>query len=99
MVNINWLRRRRRHAETDSVLFFAQIAGSGPDNYLELLRKAAGVAPGGSPAACLERDYAIQIVINGEIATAKFRLFKAGAWIAVGGVLVVAGRAVFHVLG
>jgi hypothetical protein len=99
VVNINWLRQRHRHAQTDSVLFFGQIAGADPDTYLQLLRKAAGVGTGSSPGARLERDYAIQIVINAEIATAKFRLFKAGAWIAVGAVSVVAARAVYHLLG
>lgn len=98
VVNIDWLRRRGKHTDTRSVLFFAEIAGSDPGSYLELLRKAAGLGAEAPPPTRLERDYAIQIVVNSEIATAKFRLFKAGAWIALVGVGVVALRALLHVI-
>lgn len=57
-----------------SVLFFAQIAGSKPEAYLDEFRVAVG-EPGGSTP--LELDYAGQIVANSEIAVLKLRLFEA----------------------
>lgn len=99
VLEIDWLKLKRKHGHADSVLYFGQIAGCTPASYLAALRAAAGVPTDAAPPTRLEHDYAAQIVINAGIATAKFRLFKVGAWIAAAAVVVVASVAAAQALG
>lgn len=73
----NAARRRERSLRTMSkpnMLFFADIAGSDPEAYLNEFRLAVGSTSGGT---LLELDYAREIVANAEIAVLKLRLFEA----------------------
>jgi hypothetical protein len=98
VLDVDWMRLKRKHGRVASVIYFGHIAGVTPNSYLDALREAAGLGTDAPPPTRLERDYAAQIVINAEIATAKFRLFTVAAFLVAAAVLVVAGRALVHVL-
>ena len=76
--------RRREHTRrimsNSHLLFFADIAGSDPEAYLNEFRLAVGETSG---KTLLELDYAREIVANAEIAVQKLRLFEAGVLVSV----------------
>jgi hypothetical protein len=94
VLDVDFLRLKRKHGKVDSLLYFGAIAGCSGDSYLESLRSALDVPS--QWVGRMERDYAMQIVINAQIATAKFRMFRYAAWMTLISILIPSLRVVYQ---
>ena len=110
MLHGKWLhgpasRRRQRHLKErtgskSSILFFGDIAGIKPEDYLNDFRAAVGPLGDGASddGTDLELDYAGQIVTNSEITLLKLWIFEVAFVIASVGFLVACVAAFAHLL-
>lgn len=68
---VEW--RKKRTKKRPNPLFFADIAGTDPKDYLDTYFQAAGTSASDKR---IELDYAEEIVTNAEIAVMKLKFFK-----------------------